>query len=151
MVSKNMCKLRHKLKNAKNLPEPTWSWQNKPRYTMTLPNDPRPICFVTEYRSQGLSSPALANGGGSRVAAGTAVHTNVSECAMNDHSPSLLRSILFSCCNRSSSLCSSVLAVCVRRYIRLPICANNSLSQINPAAAAPVNAALGCSPDSLAT
>ena len=30
MVSKNICKLRHKLKNAKNLPELTWSWQNKP-------------------------------------------------------------------------------------------------------------------------
>ena len=25
MVSKNICKMRHKLKNAKNLPEPTWS------------------------------------------------------------------------------------------------------------------------------
>ena len=30
MVSKNICKLRHKLKNSKNLPELTWSWQNKP-------------------------------------------------------------------------------------------------------------------------
>ena len=29
MVSKNICKLRHKLKNAKNLPELTWSWQKK--------------------------------------------------------------------------------------------------------------------------
>ena len=28
MVSRNM---RHKLKNAKNLPELTWSWQNKPQ------------------------------------------------------------------------------------------------------------------------
>ena len=33
MVSKNICKLRHKLKNAKNLPELTWSWQNKPWFT----------------------------------------------------------------------------------------------------------------------
>ena len=30
MVSKNICKLRHKLKNSKNVPELTWSWQNKP-------------------------------------------------------------------------------------------------------------------------
>ena len=30
MVSKNICKLSHKLKNAKYLPELTWSWQNKP-------------------------------------------------------------------------------------------------------------------------
>ena len=30
MMSRNMCKLRHKLKNAKSLPELTWSWQNKP-------------------------------------------------------------------------------------------------------------------------
>ena len=104
-------------------------------------------------KGRGSGARALANGGGdgSRVAAAAAVHTNVSECAMNDHSPSLLRSILFSCWNRSTVVCSSVLAVYVRRYIRLPICANNSLSQINPAAAAPVNAALGCSPDSLAT
>ena len=34
MVSKNICKLRHKLKNAKNLPGLTWSWQNKPWYTL---------------------------------------------------------------------------------------------------------------------
>ena len=32
MVSKNIYKLRHKLKNAKNLPKLTWSWQNKPWY-----------------------------------------------------------------------------------------------------------------------
>ena len=32
MVSKNICKLRHKLKNSKNVPELTWSWQNKPWY-----------------------------------------------------------------------------------------------------------------------
>ena len=30
MVFKNICKLRHKLKNSKNLPELTWSWPNKP-------------------------------------------------------------------------------------------------------------------------
>ena len=30
MVSENICKLRHKLKNAKNLLGLTWSWQNKP-------------------------------------------------------------------------------------------------------------------------
>ena len=30
MVSKNICKLHHKLENAKKLPELTWSWQNKP-------------------------------------------------------------------------------------------------------------------------
>ena len=106
-------------------------------------------------KGRGSGARALANGGGgwSRVAAAT-VHTNVSECAMNDHSPSLLRSILFSCWNRSTVVCSQFsasLSVCQKIYIRLPICANNSLSQINPAAAAPVNAALGCSPDSLAT
>ena len=33
LVSKNICKLRNKLKNAKSLPELTWSWQNKPWYT----------------------------------------------------------------------------------------------------------------------
>ena len=31
-VSENICKLRHELKNANNLPELTWSWQNKPLY-----------------------------------------------------------------------------------------------------------------------
>ena len=36
MVSKNICKLRHKLKNSKNLPELTWSWQNKPWYKTNL-------------------------------------------------------------------------------------------------------------------
>ena len=36
MESKNICKLRHKLKNAKNLPELTWSWQNKPWCTAEL-------------------------------------------------------------------------------------------------------------------
>ena len=30
MMSKNMCKLRHKLKNPKNLPKLTSSWQNNP-------------------------------------------------------------------------------------------------------------------------
>ena len=29
MKSRNMCKLCHKLKNANNLHEPTWSWQNE--------------------------------------------------------------------------------------------------------------------------
>ena len=30
MMSRNMCELRHTCKNVKNLPKPTWSWQNKP-------------------------------------------------------------------------------------------------------------------------
>ena len=33
MVSKNIWKLRHKLKNAKNLLELTWSWQIKPWFS----------------------------------------------------------------------------------------------------------------------
>ena len=32
MVSKNIGKLRHKLKKSKILPELNWSWQNKPWY-----------------------------------------------------------------------------------------------------------------------
>ena len=32
MVSRNICKLRHKFENAKYLPKLTWSWQNKPWY-----------------------------------------------------------------------------------------------------------------------
>ena len=38
MFSKNICKLRHKLKNSKNLPELTWSWQNKPWSTIRCHN-----------------------------------------------------------------------------------------------------------------
>ena len=30
MIFRNICKLCHKLQNAKNLPELTWSWENKP-------------------------------------------------------------------------------------------------------------------------
>ena len=33
MVSKRICKLCHKLKNALNLHKLTWSWQNKPWYS----------------------------------------------------------------------------------------------------------------------
>ena len=37
MVSRNMCKLRHKLKNANNLPELFWSWQTNPWYRLVRP------------------------------------------------------------------------------------------------------------------
>ena len=43
IVSKNMCKLRHKFKNAKNLPELTWSWQNLPWYMET---NRKKVCVI---------------------------------------------------------------------------------------------------------
>ena len=44
MMSKNICKLRHKLKNAKNLHQLTWSWQKK-----TLIYSPNLVLFFLLY------------------------------------------------------------------------------------------------------
>ena len=55
MVSKNICKLCHKLKNAKNLPELTWSWQNKPWYFGEMWSQAQPLRSSCRSCSSGRS------------------------------------------------------------------------------------------------
>ena len=51
MVSKNICKLCHKFKNAKKLPKLTWSWQNTLDIVHTKQSDTISTVHTIQYDS----------------------------------------------------------------------------------------------------